>query len=268
MSSTSIEYLIIFIVLAALIVIISSSITRKTPEERGAEGESTVSSFLKTFAPIRDSGHILSNLYIPSGQGDTREVDLLCVTTKGLIVIESKNYAGWIFGSENQQRWTVTLYAGHGETEKYKFFNPIWQNNAHINALKRYLGYDIPILSFIVFSSRGELKSLEYKETHATICYMSELPVVLEEFWENHPDVFTQERVDATANKLEKLADDEEGTKKEAHLKRLNERYSNTEVCPWCGGKLKVRTARQGRNAGKQFYGCSNYPRCRYTKNL
>ncbi len=34
--------------------------------------------------------------------------------------------------------------------------------------------------------------------------------------------------------------------------------------CPRCGGRLVLRTARRGRNAGTQFYGCLSYPKCRY----
>ena len=35
----------------------------------------------------------------------------------------------------------------------------------------------------------------------------------------------------------------------------------NDELCKWCGGKLVLR---QGKNG--EFYGCSNYPKCRYTR--
>lgn len=38
------------------------------------------------------------------------------------------------------------------------------------------------------------------------------------------------------------------------------------EACPKCGGKLVLRTAKTGPNAGKQFYGCSKYPACTYTR--
>ena len=34
--------------------------------------------------------------------------------------------------------------------------------------------------------------------------------------------------------------------------------------CPRCGGELLLRTAKKGNNAGNQFYGCSNFPKCRY----
>lgn len=39
-------------------------------------------------------------------------------------------------------------------------------------------------------------------------------------------------------------------------------------VCPSCGGELVLRTAKKGPNVGSQFYGCSNYPNCKYTRNI
>jgi len=35
--------------------------------------------------------------------------------------------------------------------------------------------------------------------------------------------------------------------------------------CPRCESELVLRTARRGRGAGSHFWGCSNYPRCRFT---
>jgi len=34
-------------------------------------------------------------------------------------------------------------------------------------------------------------------------------------------------------------------------------------MCPKCGGKMLLRTAKKGANAGRQFWGCENYPKCR-----
>ena len=45
---------------------------------------------------------ILFNLYIPTKNGKTAEIDVLIISTRGLFVIESKNYSGWIFGRDNQ----------------------------------------------------------------------------------------------------------------------------------------------------------------------
>ena len=38
-------------------------------------------------------------------------------------------------------------------------------------------------------------------------------------------------------------------------------------VCPNCGADLVERTAKKGGNAGSRFLGCTNYPRCRFTKS-
>ena len=38
-----------------------------------------------------------------------------------------------------------------------------------------------------------------------------------------------------------------------------------TPSCPSCGIKLVLRTAGKGSNKGSHFWGCRNYPRCRYT---
>ncbi len=38
--------------------------------------------------------------------------------------------------------------------------------------------------------------------------------------------------------------------------------------CPACGGKMVLRTARKGNNAGQQFWGCSGFPKCRGTRDF
>jgi len=40
------------------------------------------------------------------------------------------------------------------------------------------------------------------------------------------------------------------------------------EPCPRCDSTLVLRTAKKGPNQGNQFYGCSRYPKCRFTKNF
>lgn len=39
-------------------------------------------------------------------------------------------------------------------------------------------------------------------------------------------------------------------------------------ICPRCGSELVVRTAKKGANVGNMFYGCSNFPRCRFVRNI
>ena len=38
--------------------------------------------------------------------------------------------------------------------------------------------------------------------------------------------------------------------------------------CPLCARPMALRTARKGANAGKQFWGCSDYPQCKGTRAL
>ncbi len=39
-------------------------------------------------------------------------------------------------------------------------------------------------------------------------------------------------------------------------------------VCPKCGSPMVKRVATKGANQGKEFYGCSNFPKCRFIINI
>jgi predicted RNA-binding Zn-ribbon protein involved in translation (DUF1610 family) len=54
-------------------------------------------------------------------------------------------------------------------------------------------------------------------------------------------------------------------TEPENNLTQQN--YQNM-ICPRCGANLIERVAKRGANTGNKFLGCSNYPSCRYIKNL
>jgi DNA-binding helix-hairpin-helix protein with protein kinase domain len=43
---------------------------------------------------------------------------------------------------------------------------------------------------------------------------------------------------------------------------------TGTPDCHFCGKRMVKRTARRGRNAGNQFWGCTGYPHCKGTRNL
>ena len=53
------------------------------------------------------------------------------------------------------------------------------------------------------------------------------------------------------------------------HIQSIEERFEEKEItiqggkCPRCGGQLKLRNGKYG-----QFYGCSNYPQCRFTHKV
>ncbi|SHK98030.1 nuclease-related domain-containing protein [Fibrobacter sp. UWB12] len=95
---------------------------------------------------------ILRNLNI----GTHCEIDLVWIHETGIYVFESKNISGQIYGDENSNQWCIIL---NNRTKK-QFYNPIFQNNGHINALKRILGNHNSYCSIIVFSERCELKDI------------------------------------------------------------------------------------------------------------
>lgn len=215
-------------------------------------------------------GIILDNVYVPKPNGETSEIDVLFITQKGIFVIESKNYSGYIFGDEDDQKWTVTLYKGksfwHNNVEKHQFYNPIKQNNTHIKYLDKYLGNNYKYYSIIAFSERCELKSVPQNREDMYICHRNDINQYISYIWDKTPDLLTESEISYIANKLENTGADAETKIK--HIEQTKTKYESREVCPICGGKLVLRTARKGSNAGNRFYGCSNFPKCRYTKQL
>ena len=43
--------------------------------------------------------------------------------------------------------------------------------------------------------------------------------------------------------------------------------HPDAPSCPRCGGNLVVRTARKGKNAGRRFWGCETFPKCRFIED-
>lgn len=263
-------FLIIIIIGIAILYVIGSS-SSNTPERRGVIGESKITALIADVLRRNLYGYVLNNLYVVKADGGTTEIDMLLVCTKGLFVFESKNYTGWIFGDDKHKYWTVTLYAGKDllgfkNVEKHKFYNPIWQNDSHIKHLRRILGNTVPMNSVIVFSDRCELKRV-VNNSEAKIIQARKLKRYLTNVRISYPDVLSTEAVDRIYSQL-LIFTDIDGVKKQNHLTHLKEQKNDPIRCPRCGGNLVVRTAKKGANAGQQFYGCSNYPNCRYTRNI
>lgn len=253
-------------------IIVAFVIYRKSPVGKGKSSEKAVAHKLKADSLWKDSGKTLMNIYIPKESGDTSEIDVLYITSKGLLVLENKNYAGYIFGSEKNRNWTVSLYAGKtwsgkNVVEKHQFYNPIWQNRTHIKYLKEYLGFDVKAFSLITFSNRGALKDITINSPNVYVCNHSKLKSVLREIWNENPDVLDNEQIDAIYNRLLPLTNIDKAEKQQ-HINNIQERFNNVDVCPVCGGNLVLRRAKKGVNAGNQFYGCSNYPKCKYIKSI
>ena len=55
----------------------------------------------------------------------------------------------------------------------------------------------------------------------------------------------------------------ERNRQKSDHPSGPSERSDTIPPCPQCGKPMSLRTAQKGKNAGKQFWGCSGYPECK-----
>lgn len=125
--------------------------------DKGAYGEYLCYRYLHHFE--KRGAKFLYNCYLPRGKGKTTEIDVLMIYRSGIYVLESKNYSGWIFGSETSRNWTQTL-PGKNKTHREQFYNPIMQNKTHIRYLKNIIGNKVQVHSVIVFSERCTLKKI------------------------------------------------------------------------------------------------------------
>lgn len=245
----------------------------------------------------RLDGHkrFLFNCYLPKDNGETTEIDVILLHESGVYVLESKNYSGWIFGDENQAYWTQTLPAGRGRSKKARFFNPILQNKVHLKWLSQYLGQaPDTFFSYIVFSNRCTLKKVTLTNGQHHVVNRNALLAAVKSNVRKTGHLLTADEIDQLYTKLEPLTQVSE-VQKLAHIQAIQAKQPAAKaktckkpavagseaarpqpvpqgaadtppVCPRCGGMLILRTATKGKKAGTRFWGCTNYPKCRYTQ--
>jgi len=227
----------------------------------GRYGEYLIYKYLKEY---ESKGiKFLFNIYLPKSNDETSEIDVLMITHKGIFVFESKNYSGWIFGSDTQKYWYQTLPKGRGRSHKEKFYNPILQNNTHIKYLKSLIGNDIPIYSVITFSERCTLKKLEVDTTKVSVINRNQVRGLVKSISDNKEPILTDNQIEELYQKLYPFTQVDDSVKS----KHIDDIKNKPLICPICGSKLVLRTVKNGNNIGKNFYGCSNYPRCKYIRD-
>lgn len=181
--------------------------------------------------------------------GIMAQIDHLVVSRYGIFVIETKNYRGWIFGSENAYQWTQVIFQ-----RKYKFYNPIRQNLGHIKALQANLN-QYPHLDYfpIVVFTRGS--KLKVNSSFPVIKYYNLLRTI-----RNSTDInITEDERDNIFETLLRI----NGLKPLLIPKKVdfeNPERNKLKMCPYCECELISRRGRYG-----NFLGCPNYPECDYT---
>ena len=224
------------------------------PKIKGAKGEFNVARILRKLN--KKEYKVLNDIYLRTN-GKSTQIDHLIISVYGIFVIETKNYDGWINGSEKSEFWTQSFYK-----KKNKFRNPIKQNWAHIYFLKDILlSYSqVKYHSIIVFVGKAKLKNIH---SNIPVIYKRKL---LKTIKQNKIASLSIDQVEDIMNQLNKFKiDDKKGKKEhEKYVKRnIYERAKNIKelICPNCKGKLVVRKGKYGK-----FYGCSNFPKCKFSK--
>lgn len=224
---------------------------RPTAEEIGEYGENRVSQFLSA-----DPNSIVFNdiILVDDKTKKSSQIDHIVVRANGVFVIETKNYAGRVYGNDSQLEWTQVL--AYGET-KNRFYNPVKQNATHIYYLAKVLKQHNIYVSIIMFP-RAKL----YLQTTTLVCDGKDS--LLQALNSNTGISLTTEQMQNIAAKLSDIKGNPQITKEEHVQGVVKTKYEiANNICPRCGKPLVLRN---GKNS--QFYGCSGYPNCHFTKKI
>lgn len=242
------------IILFILFVVASVVFRILQPRIKGYLGEKSVATILSLLPS--DKYKIINDLLIEV-DGRTIQIDHLVVSIYGIFVIKTKNYKGRITGSDNSDYWTKNMFGN-----KYTFYNPIRQNKSHVLALSKQLGFSLnKFIPIIVFSNGAELK---VNTTHNVI-YTTQINRVIKEYSEIK---FSETDIQKLYDKISLLNIVSPEVRKQHVLEIQNTIATKRHliqqgICPRCGHSLILRNGKYG-----NFYGCSNYPNCKFIKPI
>ncbi len=243
------------LLLLLIIICFAVAVGLGTPSAKGRAGERSV----QIFTSIRLDGVVYRRIddVTLEHHGRTTQIDHVFVSPFGIFVVETKNMSGWIFGNEDQAQWTQKLFR-----KTSRFQNPLRQNYRHVKTLEALLSIPATqIHSVVVFVGDAEFKTpMPRNVTHkgGLVTYIRSFTT----------QVLTIQKVEELVGKIEqaRLPATKETARK--HVENLRGRTRNLGVgqpCPRCGSQLVLRRSKNGAQSGKQFLGCSGYPKCRFT---
>lgn len=188
----------------------------QTPKGKGKIGEFVVKILLGRNKPRKDK-YSVHNLTFLDGNKSV-QIDHIVVNKCGIHVIETKNYAGRIYGDEYKKEWTQVLSFGK---VKHKLHNPIHQNYGHIMSLKTVLNIDkTKFHSYIIFTGRAEIMN-KFK---TPVIY----PIDIRKQIKNKKDVIlTSDEVKDIHNKLLEMKKTNKITDKE-HVESIKSRINQS----------------------------------------
>ncbi|AQQ54033.1 NERD domain-containing protein [Planococcus lenghuensis] len=238
-----------------LLTLLAVGIALKSPQVKGYLGEMGIRFALRGLG--KENIEILNDITLQNGN-KTAQIDHIVIGRNGIFVIETKNYQGWIFGSEKNAKWTQTIYKS-----KRQFQNPIHQNYGHIKTLEQYLpDYVQPIVSIVAFTNSGTLKKIDVTSDHIHVVQTDGVVPVIKSYTEER---FSQRKVHEIADQIRTFSL-RGRTVKQQHVATIQAdqqqkaKDMSQGICPKCGQPLVARTGKRG-----SFTGCSAFPKCRFT---
>ena len=193
--------------------------------------------------------HVINDVTIQD-INSTHQIDHIVISQYGIFVIETKQYNGYISGNEYDKQWI--------QNKKYHIHNPIHQNYGHVKCLEKVLNLpENKLIPIVCIPSTAKI-NIKAKSHIARIYNLNKIiqsytTVIIE----NPNNIY---------NKILSLNITDSRIKKQ-HIKNVKEiqKHSinncDSTKCPWCGGDLIKRNGKYG-----DFIGCTNYPKCKYTR--
>jgi len=154
-------------------------------------GEKRVSDLL-SLKLDREQYYLLNNVTLRVGNGTT-QIDHIVVSKKGVFVIETKHYSGWIFGGGKSKIWNQTIYK-----KKSYFQNPMHQNYKHVKTIQNLFDF-MPVshvMNVVVFSGDAEFKT----KRPANVLLLNEM---VEYIKQHDEDLISQNRVEFCVGRIQ-----------------------------------------------------------------
>ena len=276
----------------------------QSPTGKGWFGEALLHLVLRLALP-RAHYHLRRNVTLPTADGTT-QIDHVVISRHGIFVIETKNYAGWIFGKVSDKTWTQKF-----PRRSHTFQNPLRQNYKHVRTLAELTDADENALfSLIVFVGAATFKTpmppnvtqvsgcLDFiRARTATLLDDAEVARLVAAI--DHGRVAPSRRADAAhvahvrarrAGQAGRSAAPPADTHVPANAGTVSSpppppplppqaeaeaagtarpiRAPLRPVCPRCGSAVGEYRYRTGDKAGQAFHGCSQFPACTYRADL
>lgn len=193
---------------------------RKLLKDKGCRGEYRTS---QQFEKLIPNAKMLFNTYINKNETETTEIDIIVISKYGIYVVENKNYKGWIFGDEKSQKWCQHL----NKKKKFFFYNPIKQNNTHIESLRTLLkenNLEKEIRSYVCFNGNAVFKKMNVTSPNIVVTKSIDLYKHIDKSVE----CITSEEVNKIYTLLKpytKVSED----KKQQHIDNINSKYKSEQ---------------------------------------